>query len=70
LRTIAQALADKPSDVLGPIWRRWIRQEAPIKRPELCADLAAMMPVVASLGGPEAILGLTRAVLDVGRWWP
>jgi hypothetical protein len=29
-----------------------------------------MMPVVASLGGPEAILGLTRAMLDVGRWWP
>ena len=64
------ALALMPPDVLRPLWRDWLREQAPGKRPELCRDLAAMMPVVTALGGPEAVMGLARAVRDVGRWWP
>ena len=66
----ARAMAVMPPDVLGLIWQRWLGEKAPGTRPELCGDLAVMMPVVAALGGPEAVFGLTRAVLDVGRWWP
>jgi hypothetical protein len=70
LGAIAEALALLPPDVLRPLWRDWLRERAPGKRPELCRDLAAMMPVVMALGGPEAVMGLARAVNDVGRWWP
>jgi hypothetical protein len=59
----------RDDDMLGPIWQRWLRETAPGTRPELCRDLAVMIPVVAALGGPEAVFGLTRAVLDVGHWW-
>jgi hypothetical protein len=70
MRAIAEALALLPPDVLRLLWRDWLREGAPRKRPELCRDLAAMIPVVAVLGGPEAVMGLARAVRDVGRWWP
>jgi hypothetical protein len=39
-------------------------------RSELLADLAALAPVIAALGGPEAIAETCRAIEDVGRWWP
>jgi hypothetical protein len=67
---IARALAALPPAVLRPLWRDWLRERAPGERPWLCHDLAAMTPVVAALGGPEAVMGLARAVRDVGRWWP
>jgi len=28
------------------------------------------MPVIAKLGGAEAVAETFRAIQDVGRWWP
>jgi hypothetical protein len=70
MEVIARALAVMPPDVLRPLWQDWLRERAPGKRAELCRDLAAMLPVVAALGGSEAVIGMARAVRDVGCWWP
>jgi len=34
------------------------------------ADLPALAPVIAALGGVEAVVETFRAIQDVGRWWP
>jgi len=34
------------------------------------ADLPALAPVIAALGGAEAVAETCRAIQDVGRWWP
>ena len=39
-------------------------------RKELLANLCALAPVIAALGGPEALAETFRAIQDVGRWWP
>jgi hypothetical protein len=33
-------------------------------------DLIALVPVLAALGGAEAVAEAFRAIQDVGRWWP
>lgn len=39
-------------------------------RKALLSDLAALEPVIATLGGAEAVAETCRAIQDVGRWWP
>ena len=34
------------------------------------ADSIALIPIIAALGGPEALVETVRAIQDVGRWWP
>jgi len=34
------------------------------------ADLPALEPVIAALGGVEAVAETCRAIQDVGQWWP
>jgi hypothetical protein len=34
------------------------------------SDLGALAPLIASLGGEQAIAETARAVQDVARWWP
>ena len=31
---------------------------------------AALEPVIAALGGLEALAETAQAIIDVGRWWP
>ena len=37
---------------------------------DLLMDLSALVPVLAALGGAEAVAETFRAIQDVGRWWP
>ncbi|HUX77182.1 MAG TPA: hypothetical protein VMY40_11135 [Anaerolineae bacterium] len=39
-------------------------------RPHLLADLVALAPVIAAMGGEEALGEAFRAIQDVGHWWP
>ena len=39
-------------------------------RQDLLGDLCALGPVIATLGGEEAIVETFHAIQDVGRWWP
>jgi hypothetical protein len=53
-----------------PLWGETLRISATRSRRDLLADLGALEPVIAKLGGPEAIEETCRAIEDVGRWWP
>ncbi|WP_041470312.1 hypothetical protein [Chloroflexus aggregans] len=76
----ARALA-----ALAPQWAAWAASNRPAAydrwtetlrvlstrpRPHLLADLHALAPVLAALGGPGAITETFCAIQDVGRWWP
>jgi len=53
---------------LYPIWRETLPVLAARTRKDLLSDLHALSPVIAALGGPEAIVETFHAIQDVGRW--
>ncbi len=70
LAGLAPHLARLPREQLSPLWRETLHILAARTRQDLLADLRALGPVVAALGGAEAVAGTFRAIQDVGRWWP
>jgi hypothetical protein len=67
---VAPRLAALPPEKAHPLWAETLRLSATRSRSELLADLAAFAPVIAALGGAEAIEETGRAIEDAGRWWP
>ncbi len=70
---------------LAPRWAEWVQKDrdaayapwpetlhalAGRPRKDLLSDIRALSPVLAALGGAEAVQEALRAVQDVGRWWP
>ena len=51
-------------------WRSELAAAARKGRAHVMADLAAIHPVVADIGGADAVRITCRAVVDVARWWP
>jgi tetratricopeptide (TPR) repeat protein len=70
LRAFVPLLATLPKEQLAPLWEDTLRLSATRSRRGLLSDLAVLAPVIAALGGSEAIEELGRAIQDVGRWWP
>jgi hypothetical protein len=56
--------------VFLPLWQELFKHLARRSRQELFFDLQALTPVIAKLGGEEAIADLFHAIQDVGQWWP
>jgi len=52
------------------LWQEMLPLLARRTRRDLLADLRALSPVVAALGGAEAVEETFLAIQDVGRWWP
>ena len=67
---LAPDLAKLSFPQLEPLWRRTLSVLATGSRWDLLCDLRALVPVITSLGGPEAATEVYRAIQDVGRWWP
>jgi hypothetical protein len=70
LQQIAPGLAALPRERLVQLWHERISELSAQRREHLLADLAGLAPIVAALGGPAAMQGAARAVLQVGAWWP
>ena len=70
LAALAPRLAELPPATLSPLWSKTIRLLATRTREGLLGDLCALVPVLAALGGTEAMAETFRAIQDVGRWWP
>ncbi|MDZ7266478.1 MAG: hypothetical protein ONB48_03605 [candidate division KSB1 bacterium] len=47
-----------------------LRAFARTERPQLLRALAALLPVIAELGGAPALAATARALVDTARWWP
>jgi hypothetical protein len=52
------------------VWYETLQILAARTRQDLLIDIQALGPVIAKLGGEEAIAETFRAIQDVGRWWP
>lgn len=67
LRVVASVLVEnRHLDVLPTTLHRLASRT----RADLLSDLTALMPAVAVLAGPAELVEITRAIVDVGRWWP
>jgi hypothetical protein len=51
-------------------WKKTLSFLTRRTRRALLSDLRALAPVIAKLGGEEAIAETFHAIQDVGRWWP
>ncbi len=70
LTALAPRLAELPRLDLYPLWNETLPLMARHTRPNLLADLRALVPVIHALGGTKAIAETARAIGDVARWWP
>jgi hypothetical protein len=72
LRRLAEPLASLAPDVLAPIWSQALRnlRTTANERRQLLAEIEALIPVLAALGGPAGLGEATRAIRDVGAWFP
>jgi hypothetical protein len=70
LSRLAPQLAELPPASLYPLWRETLHLQATHGRQYLLSDQRALTPVLVKLGGVEAATETTRAILDVGQWWP
>ncbi|MDW8215934.1 MAG: hypothetical protein RMJ55_20475, partial [Roseiflexaceae bacterium] len=74
-RAAAQvALAGDLGAVAAPVGLRCVAVTGPLlgrrPRPQLLADLRALMPLITVICGEEAAGEMFRAMQDVARWWP
>ncbi len=67
---LAQQLIQCSVAELLSLWHDVLERLAQCSRPDLLSDLRTLTPVIAKLGGDEAIVELFYAIQDVGRWWP
>jgi len=51
-------------------WQETLHLLARRTRRDLLSDLRALSPLLAVLGGAEAVAATFRAIQSVGRWWP
>lgn len=70
LRELAPRLIELERHALYETWERALPRLALNTRAEFLADLGALAPVLAHLGGVQAIAEVSEAVRDAGRWWP
>jgi len=70
LAGLAPRLTQLPPQHLYTLWQETLPILADRPRQHLFADLRALEPVIAALGGVEAVTETFHAIQDVGRWWP
>ena len=64
------AFARLSPEVLYPAWCDTLRGMANLPRAVFLRYLREFGPVVAALGGPDAMTGVREAVDQIARWWP
>jgi hypothetical protein len=76
LHVVGPSLAAFGRQELWPTWTGSgdesgvVRRLATRSRPMLLADIAALAPAIAAVGGQRAITETFEAILDVTEWWP
>jgi hypothetical protein len=70
LQNLALVLTKLPPLTSYSMWRELLHCSAKRIRQGLLMDLTALAPVIAMMGGTEAIEKISDAIPEVGRWWP
>jgi len=63
-------LLHHPPFILYPLWRELLHILTRTTRQELLLNMRALTPLILKLGGSEAAVEVSRAILSVGDWWP
>ncbi len=53
-----------------PLFHKTLKRSIILPRQGLLATIGALAPVIAVLGGPDAVQATLQAIRDVGHWWP
>jgi hypothetical protein len=59
-----------PRATLSSLWCETLPLLARRSRPDCLSDLGVLVPVMFRLGGRGTLTETSRAIQDVGRWWP
>ncbi len=70
LAELAEHMLELSRQHLYLLWQEALRVLAARTRHDLLADLRALAPVIAVLGGQKAVDETFHAIQDMGRWWP
>jgi hypothetical protein len=76
LAGLASYVVTLPRPALARLWAEpqdgipLLRFLARRSRRDLLSDIRALVPVIAVLGGDEAVAETFHAIQDVSRWWP
>jgi hypothetical protein len=72
LARVAETLATLAPDDLAPIWSRALHRlgSTGTQRRWLLAEIQALVPALAALGGPAGLREAAHAIRDVGMWLP
>lgn len=70
LRTIAPHLPDLPPAGAREAWSGFLEKVSDRSREAVLADLRAVVPLLAAVGGQDAVEEVFEAIQDIGRWWP
>ena len=70
LVVLASRLEKLPPVTLYSLWRQTLHFISHNSRQALITDLLTLIPVIFVLGGTEAKVDTSRALLEVGYWWP
>jgi hypothetical protein len=69
LAAFADAISHMPAQTLLPVLRVALARAAAMARRSVVGELASFAPVIATIGGMDAVGSVRVALDDVGRWW-
>jgi hypothetical protein len=70
LGALVPFLTRLPRTSLYSLWCETLSDLARRTRQDILSDLRALAPVIAALGGQEAVAETFRTIQSTGRWWP
>jgi Trypsin-like peptidase domain len=70
LAGLAPHVKQLPVVRLFSLWCETFRILATRTRPDLLSDIQTLVPVIAVLGGKEALIATMQAIIEVGKWFP
>jgi len=70
LEALVPFLTRLPRSSLYSLWCETLSDLARRTRQDILSDLRALAPLIAALGGQEAVAETFRTIQSTGRWWP
>ncbi|RMF03021.1 MAG: hypothetical protein D6768_06880 [Chloroflexi bacterium] len=70
LSDLVPILEQLDSVALNAVWNEMLPHLTQRQRKDLLVDLRTIKPILSRLGGAEVMSETSRAIQDVGRWWP
>jgi hypothetical protein len=70
LAQLAPYVVELPISNVIVLWQKILPDLSKSARRDILVNLCSLTPVIAALGGEQAVAETINAIQDVGRWWP